>query len=290
MPGLVSGALWGAALILFTALPASAAGPLTHMVVAERCFSQLVNTHPWLAPHRDAFYWGALAVDWGTATGSPHARPEPSHAQNELAALWRKAASKGALPRAFVLGWAVHLATDETQTTWLLEAGRTEQLAALIQLPTDRGNVPLAADLALDAALLPGVSNSLQTMALAARAHAATPAGGAIQQLLREVVGVAEPAYLNWAGFIFLAGARGSDAYLALRAKQVHLETLAPLLTGRAGRAWVGDPRSFLTAAAEAGSQQARQLLDDKTQAPSARSAGRMAAAARTVRATLMRP
>jgi len=286
----ISGACVGAACLFLSVSPAVAAGPLTQLAVAERCFGQLVSSQPWMAPHRDAFYWGSLAVAWNTASGSPHRGPEKPPGGESFLTLWRKAQTAGNLARAFGLGWLVHLTTEQVQIQWQADHERTQQLAQMIALPSDAGNLALAADLALDAALLPGAGATLRTMASVARAHAGTPAGGTIQKLMRDSLGVEEQAYLNWAGFVFLAGARGPDAYLALRARQAHLEALAPVLTGTPGRVWAQGHREFLTLAAETGIREVLAQLKKDAQAPSARSAPRAATAARTVRATLMRP
>ncbi|MEB3285448.1 MAG: hypothetical protein VKN33_09200 [Candidatus Sericytochromatia bacterium] len=257
----MSGALWGAASVFFLAGRADAAGPLTHLVAAERAFAQLVTSQPGLAPHRDTFYWGAIFPGWDQASGSPHIHPIRQDKRKEFNALWGEARSKATLLQAFALGWQLHLAIEEQQDGWLLENERGKRLAAMIKLPSDRGNLRAAADLALDGALLPGASSTLRLMAIVARAHGPTPVGGSVSQLLETVLGLQERDYLNWAGFVFVAGAQGADSYLNVRARQAHLETILPVLLGSSGRDWVGGPLHFITNSTDAGVAACRALL-----------------------------
>lgn len=253
----IGGALLGAAFSCVTAEPALAWGPLTHGAMAQRSFSVLVTRHPWLAPHREAFLWGALAADFQDAPGATHLTLARTHGDGALAALWREAVPAGAAAKAFVLGWAAHVAADEARAGWLLGGDRRAAIRAAFATtgtpppPFDEAvETDALIDLAVDAAVLPKTGDLLQELALSAWHHAGTPAGAPLAGIVKRVLGVDEPAYLAMSGLTAAMGARGSDRYLAERARFGRVERWLEPARSAGVRAAVGDMTPVLTQAA----------------------------------------
>ncbi|MEB3330589.1 MAG: zinc dependent phospholipase C family protein [Candidatus Sericytochromatia bacterium] len=269
------GACLGAALVLVAAAPAQAYGPLMHAVVADRAFAQVVPRQPWLAPFRDAFLWGGVAPDLHEASGARHLNHTRTHDPSLLATLWQ--AAQDPTGRAFVLGWAAHLGTD-----------------ARADVPAPGFPGIAERDLCLEAALLPGASQHLQTLAVSAWRHAGGAAGAAVQGVLLGPLGLDGPTYAGWAGLTAAVAGRGPDRYLVQRARFLRLEPELGRLQGAAARQRLGDPTALVAEAAQAARAAVEQLLGNPpAQAPSARSGtpptGR-ASTDLTVRATLIRP
>jgi hypothetical protein len=273
--GTKGGACLGAALVLFLAAPAHAYGPLMHTVVADRTFAQVVGKHPWLAPFRDAFVWGAVAPDIHEAPGARHLSCARTHASSTLMSLWSGAQEPTG--RAFVLGWAAHLGADT-----LAHGCQAE----------DRGIAER--DLSLDAALLPGASQQLQVLAAAVWRHAGGAAGAAVQGVMLGPLGLDGATYAAWAGLTVAMAGRGPDRYMAERARFVRLEQALERLRSAEARQALGATSGLVTEATQSARREVEKLLGSRApQAPSAISgapaAGR-AATDFTVRATLMRP
>ncbi|MEB3222841.1 MAG: hypothetical protein VKS61_12265 [Candidatus Sericytochromatia bacterium] len=265
---LLGGALLGAALSLSQPEPALACGPLAHAVSADRAFAQMVSRQPWLAPFRDAFIWGAVAPDVHEAPGAGHLSRARTHAPSTLASLWRGAPD--ATGRAFVLGWAAHMGADAD------------------------AEASAARDLCLDAALLPGASQQLQAMAVAAWRHSGGAAGAAVQGVLLHPLGLDAATYTGWASLTAAMAGRGPDRYLRERARFLRLERDLDRLRSPEARETLGDPAAIIAEASQAARQAVERLLGGAApQAPSARSgcgrAGR-AVTALSVRETLIRP
>lgn len=267
----IGGVLLGAALIFGTPGPAWAWGPLTHGAAAQRAFAILVTRQPWLAPHREAFLWGALAADVQDAPGASHLSAARTHGASTLEALWREAQPAGAGARAFVLGWAAHVAADEAQAEWLAAGDRTAAVRAAI---AEAGMAPPPAaeaaetaallDLAVDAAALPATGGLLRELALAAWHHAGTPAGAPPMGVVARVLGVDEPTYLAMAGLTAAMGARGADRYLLERARFGRVERWLEPVRSAPVRKAIGDLPPVITRLAEAGVARADQLAGPK--------------------------
>lgn len=250
----IGGALAGAALLVMTPAPALAWGPVTHGAAAQRAYAMLVTRRPWLAPHREAFLWGALAADVQDAPGAIHLTRTRTHAPETLVALWREATPAGAGARAFVLGWATHVAVDAERPAWLAAGSREAELRAAI---AEGGAPPPPAgeaaanealiDLAVDAAVLPASGGLLRELATSAWHHAGTPAGAPIMGLATRVLGVDEPTYIAMAGLTAAMGARGPDRYLQERARFGRVERWLEPARGPAVRAAIGDLAPLLT-------------------------------------------
>ena len=254
------GALAGVAFILFSAAPALAWGPVTHGAAAQRAFSVLVTRQPWLAPHREAFLWGALAADVQDAPGAIHLTGARTHSADTLKVLWREAQPAGAGSRAFVLGWAAHVAADEERPAWLAAGKRGAAIrAALAEAgapPPPRAEVTAndaLLDLAVDAALLPITGGLLRELAQSAWHHAGTPAGAPLTGLAFRVLGVDEPAYIALAGLTAAMGARGPDRYLQERARFGRVERWLEPARGPAVRGAIGELRPLVTRLATRG-------------------------------------
>lgn len=268
----IGGALAGAAFLLGTPDQALAWGPVTHGAAAARAFAILVPRQPWLAPHREAFLWGALAADLQDAPGASHLTVARTHGAGALDALWREAQPAGAGARAFVLGWAVHVAADEAQPAWLAEGDRVAAIRAAI---AEAGPPPpptveealngALLDLAVDAAALPATGGLLRELAQAAWHHGGTPAGAPIQGLVTRVFGVDEPTYVAMAGLTAAMGARGADRYLLERARFGRVERWLEPARGAAARGAVGELRPMLTRLAERGVERALRILEAPT-------------------------
>ncbi len=264
----IGGALAGAAFILGTPDSALAWGPLTHGAAAQRAFGVLVTRQPWLAPHREAFLWGALAADLQEAPGASHLTVARTHSKGTLDALWREAQHAGAGSRAFVLGWSVHVAADEARPDWLAHGAHGAAIRAAI---ADAGLPPPPAtetaandaliDLAVDAAALPATGGLLRELAQAAWHHAGTPAGAPLMGLVSRVLGVDEPTYIAMAGLTAAMSARGTDRYLLERARFGRVERWLEPARSAAARGAVGDLRPVLTRLAERGVERATRIM-----------------------------
>ena len=73
------------------AAPAEAWGSYTHVWIAERAYGVLVAREPWLAAHRDAFLWGAIAADIDASPDLGHPNRARTHADDSVFALRRAA-------------------------------------------------------------------------------------------------------------------------------------------------------------------------------------------------------
>ena len=245
---------------------------MAHGAAAQRAYAMLVTRHQWLAPHRAAFLWGALAADVQDAPGAIHLTRARTHAPATLTALWREAAPAGAGARAFVLGWATHLAVDEARAPGLAAGGREAAIRAAI---AERGAPPPPAgetpalddaliDLAVDAAALPVTGGLLRGLAQSAWIHAGSPAGAPLLGVMTRVLGVDEPTYLAMAGLTAAMGARGADRYLQERARFGRVERWLEAARGPAARAAVGDLAPLLTGLADRGVAQVETMLGEK--------------------------
>jgi hypothetical protein len=225
--------------------------------VAQRSFAVLVTRHPWLAPHREAFFWGALAADFQDAPGATHLTFARTHGEGALAALWLEAVPAGAAAKAFVLGWAAHVASDDMRAGWLLGGDRRAVVREAIAAtgappppPDESVETDALIDLAVDAAVLPKTGQLLSELALSAWHHAGTPAGAPLAGLVKRVLGVDEPAYMAMAGLTAAMGARGPDRYLAERARFGRVERWLEPARSAGVRSAVGDMTPVLTRAA----------------------------------------
>lgn len=281
---LLGGALAGAALVCVQAEPALAWGPLTHGAMAQRSYAILVTRHPWLAPHREAYLWGALAADFQDAPGAAHLTQARTHGDGAQAALWRDAGSAGPVAKAFVLGWVAHAAADEARAGWLAAGDdrgeprnvdrRTQIRAAIAAAGTppppseDAVEADALLDLAVDAAVLPKTDQLLRELALSAWHHTGTPAGAPLAGIVQRVLGVDEPAYTAMAGLTAAMAARGPDRYLAERARFGRVERWLESARSATVRAACGDMTPVLTQAATLAVERVEALLAADAKSP----------------------
>lgn len=241
--------------------PAFAFGSLTHALIAERAYGRLVAKSPWLAVHRDAFFWGAIAPDFDH-TG-PVARR--AHARGAVASLWREAKASGdAATQAFVLGWAVHVAADEQAEATLAAPARRERVRqALVRSGADK--VPQALgpliEWAVDAALVPVADDSLIDVYRGAYLHAASPAGAPMREVMARVLGTDEGTYFGWARLQTVMSAGGPDRYLTERSRYARIEPWTLPLRTPAVRHALGDLTPLLTRSVDLGVAQAETMM-----------------------------
>ncbi|MEB3197210.1 MAG: hypothetical protein VKP62_08400 [Candidatus Sericytochromatia bacterium] len=255
----VGGILMGAALPFLRAEPAEAMGLLGQVIVAERAFHQLVPRHPWLAPHRDAMLWGALAGELLRLSGPSTMAERKLDSLAVRDAMLAQARQGGPAARAFVCGWLSHLESDAESDAWVSREGRLGRLAEAVGLPENRlGRAHV--DLALDAVLLPAASQKLRLMAEAARRHAGTPSGAPVVALLRQTLGVDDAQHQQLAALAFALGSVGPDRY---KREVAHLHGLDPYLdalTGASARASLSPATVLLTDASLRAAQRIRLL------------------------------
>ena len=245
------------AVVLGTAAPAQAWGSLTHTLVGERAFAMLAPRHPWLAPHRDAFLWGAIAGDLDRAPGVAEG-PGRTHAASTVKALWREAtASKDARARAFVLGWAVHVASDKSAEA-LREPSRRVALTRVLGAGAD---LDAAGEWAADAALSPRAATALVSLYRSTVLNAITPDGAPVRAVLGRVLGTDEAAYMAWARLQAGFCVGGLDGYLANTARFHRLTPWAEAMRGPAVRHGIGALAPLLTQAVNRGVASAEALL-----------------------------
>lgn len=241
--------------------PAFAFGSLTHALIAERAYGRLVAKSPWLAIHRDAFFWGAIAPDFD----HDGATSRRAHAPGAVASLWREAKASGdAATQAFVLGWAVHVAADEQAEATLAAPARRDQVRKALEhagaqrLPTALG--PLI-EWAVDAALVPIADDSLIDVYRGAYLHAASPAGAPMREVMARVLGTDEGTYFGWARLQTIMSAGGPDRYLNERSRYVRIEPWTVPLRAPGVRQALGDLTPLLARSVDTGVHQAESLM-----------------------------
>lgn len=247
--------------LLLLPTPAFAFGSLTHALIAERAYGRLVAKSPWLAVHRDAFFWGAIAPDFD----HDGAVARRAHAPGAVASLWREARASGdAATQAFVLGWAVHVAADEQAEATLSAPSRRERIrqalerAGAANLPPTLG--PLI-EWAVDAALVPIADDSLIDVYRGAYLHAASPAGAPMREVMARVLGTDEGTYFGWARLQTVMSAGGPDRYLAERSRYVRVEPWTIPLRAPAVRQALGDLRPLVASSVDTGVARAESLM-----------------------------
>jgi hypothetical protein len=235
--------------------PALAWGPLTHGIVAQRAFSVLAPQMPWLAPHRDAFIWGAVCADMQEAPDVSATSRERAHATYTVKSIKDQALAehdRGA--DAFALGWAAHVGADQAYEVfaasqagpWL--ARLTPEATGAATLSEALKNPPLAlVEWAVDAALLPRSTGALFDVGRAAAVNLGTPAGAPIAELLNKVLHVDVTAYEAWARLIAGTCLGDGDRYLSERAKTLRIEPWTEMARGAPARQALGDLTPWLT-------------------------------------------
>ena len=241
--------------------PAAAWGSYTHVWLAERAYGVLVARHPWLAAHRDAFLWGAIACDLDASPdlGRPtHAR---THSQSAVNALWREAtAAKDQGAQAFALGWAAHVGSDEITAASLDPQAIRDALAqgGASRLPADL--IPLI-EWAVDAALVPRSDGTLFSLYRSTVMNAGTPAGAPLRRVLERVFGTDEATYMAWARLQASMSAGNVDRYLAERSRFVRVEPWTEPLRAPGVRQSLGNLTPVMTRAVDFGVKRAKSLL-----------------------------
>lgn len=254
---LLAAAVLGA--VLGPGAPALAWGSYGHGLIAARAYDQLVPRQPWLAAQREAFMWGALAPDVG---GCAHAT-SLAHTAGTLASLWREAEASGdAGCKAFVMGWAVHLAADEVEhagSAARVSAFR-EALAAIEAPPPPEAIGPLV-DWALDAALVPVGNGTLSHIFYAAASNVTSPGAAPLREMLKRVLGVDEPAYVGYARHQALSSAGSIDRYFETRARSLQIGPWEGALRAPSVRLALGDLMPLVIRAVNLGVRRAGALL-----------------------------
>jgi hypothetical protein len=236
------------------AAPAMAWGPLAHGLVAQRAFAELAPRMPWLAPHRDAFIWGAVCADMQEAPAS-FLSHERTHAVATVKALWREAvASRDRGAQAFAVGWAVHVGADEAFDGFVS--------AHAEGWPTAQAEVPRAALLgwAADEALLPRSGQALFQVGKAAAVHVGTPAAAAIEASLAKTLAVDINVVSAWARLVAGTCLGGPDRYLAERSRSLRVEPWIGAAREPAAREALGDLTGWITRGVQRGVDRARAL------------------------------
>lgn len=254
LAAVVTGAVFG------PGAPALAWGSYGHGLIAARAYDQLVPQHPWLTAEREAFMWGALAPD---VKGCGHGA-SLAHTPGTLDSLWREAeATADPGCRAFVMGWAVHLAADE------VEHARAESrlpafrraLAATDAPPPPEAIGPLV-DWALDAALVPVGQGTLSHIFYAAASNVGSPGAAPLREMLKRVLGVDEPAYVGYARHQALSSAGSIDRYFETRARSLQIGPWEGALRAAEVRLALGDLRPLVIQSVKQGIKRAEGLLD----------------------------
>lgn len=251
--------------VLVPAAPASAWGSYGHGLIAARAYDQLVPQHPWLAAQREAFMWGALAPDVGGCASASLA-----HSAGTLGSLWREAEASGdAGARAFVMGWAVHLAADEVEHAGASErrAAFREALAATDAPPPPEAIEPLV-DWALDRALVPVGNGTLTHIFYAAVSNVGSPAAAPLREMLKRVLGVDEPAYVGYARHQALSSAGSIDRYFESQARSLQIGPWEGALREAQVRLALGNLTPLVSRSVNQGIKRAERLLEAAGSAP----------------------
>ncbi|MDB5101270.1 MAG: hypothetical protein JWM80_5691 [Cyanobacteria bacterium RYN_339] len=244
---------WACALAAWLpAAPALAWGPLSHAIIAQRAFAELAPRAPWLAPHRDAFDWGAACADLQEAPGAPYLSRARTHASDSLRGLWREAqASHDRGAQAFVVGWAVHVGADDAFDAY--ESAHGPGWAG-------KDAPPALLGWAVDALLIPKAGPALTRLGRAAAMHLESPASAPIAAMVGRVLAVDDATYQGWARLTASACLGGPDRYLAERARALRLEPFTAAALEPPARLALGDLTPWLTRAVRGGVDRARAL------------------------------
>lgn len=258
-------AFWVCVLVAWLpAAPAFAWGPLTHGIIAERAFAELVPHMPWLAPHRDTFIWGSVAADVEEAPGAQPGLSRRSHAGYTVRALWREAnAMHDPSVEAFALGWAVHVAADDQFNRFAATAGQNflDHQGAVVT--GHDGSAPDALlPWAVDAALLPRSGNAQLEVARAAARHAGTPDSAPLTLLLYRVLDLDDGALDGLARLVTITCAGDADHYLEDRARFLRLGPWADAAREPRAREELGDLTPFVTQSVHSGVERARAIAE----------------------------
>jgi hypothetical protein len=246
--------------------PAQAWGSFTHVWIAERAYGVLVAQYPWLAAHRDAFLWGAIAGDLDMAPDLSRPSRARTHAPAALEALWQEACAvedQGA--RAFALGWAVHMGADDAAVD---AHGASRRAAAVRDALAASGAAALPTDItplvewAVDAALVPKSTNTVFNLYRSTVVNAGTPAGGPLRRVLERVFHIDESAYMSLARLQATMSAGNTDHYLAERARWARIEPWADQLRSPGVRQALGNIRPDMARAVNLGVLRARAVCE----------------------------
>ncbi|HEY9721184.1 MAG TPA: zinc dependent phospholipase C family protein [Oscillatoriaceae cyanobacterium] len=244
------------ALVLGTlARPAGAWGIYTHALIAERAYGVLVPKEPWLAAHREAFLWGAVGPDLDRVA---EMRARRTHSPELADTLWSLSSRSGDDDaRAFALGWAASVGSDQVSQTL---DGAAHQLRGMAGVPH---GVPDAALIAwtADSALMGLSDHTLNDLFDATVAIAVSPAAGAVRQLLSATLGIDEVTYRAWTDRIASMSQQGPDQYLHQDADWLGVRPYVPVLRTANARVALGRPEDLLGRAVDAGVSASRQLL-----------------------------
>jgi hypothetical protein len=246
--------------------PAQAWGSFTHVWIAERAYGVLVAQYPWLAAHRDAFLWGAIAGDLDMAPDLSRPNHARTHDPAALTALWQEACAvedQGA--RAFALGWAVHMGADDAGPGSAEAGARTQAVREALAregAATPPADLTPLVEWAVDAALVPKSTNTVFNLYRSTVVNAGTPAGGPLRRVLERVFRIDESTYMSLARLQATMSAGNTDHYLAERARWARIEPWADPLRSPAVRQALGNIRPDMARAVNLGVLRARAVCE----------------------------